>query len=96
MEKPERVKALEEAGELVGGVREDQYGDPFVNFEAVAAFWNVYLGALRVRKLAPEDVSEMMSLFKTARKLTGRPHRDNDLDDLGYTALAAEMRKRRD
>ena len=66
-----RVDVLRRAEECVCGHREQDYGSPEDNFEAIADFWETYLnrGCLandgRVH-LDASDVAMMMALFKIA------------------------------
>jgi hypothetical protein len=65
----------------------------------ISQFWTVYLNhRVSVKpsrngiiEITPVDVAEMMSLLKKARKVHGNGHPDSHVDDLGYTALAAEL-----
>lgn len=79
---------LSEAQSIVDGDRQDHYGDPVENFEAIAEFWSTYLRRrkLTVAPLAPKDVAMMMVLLKAARE-ANVPKHDNILDMAGYADL---------
>lgn len=73
------------------------HGSAENSFEMIADLWTVYLRhAKRVRgndTIRGEDVAEMMSMLKKARKIYGNSaNEDNDVDDVGYTALSAMIR----
>ncbi len=87
-EKP-RDRALIEAGVLINGDREKDYGSPQDNFATIAELWSAYRGELFV----PADVAVMMTLLKLARLSTNLSHRDSWVDGLGYLALGAELAK---
>jgi hypothetical protein len=85
------------AGKTILKDRPGVHGSAELSFEMIADFWTVYIRHIkRVRgldRLRPEDVSEMMSMLKKARKIYGDPmNTDNDVDDIGYTALAGMLR----
>lgn len=89
-----------EAAKIVTTERGNQHGGAEDSFGMIAALWTVYLENTNKMRYAndisliikPEDVAEMMSLLKKARKVHGDPtNRDNHVDDLGYTALAGQL-----
>lgn len=90
-----RVDVLRRAEECVCGHREQDYGSPEDNFEAIADFWETYLnrGCLandgRVH-LDASDVAMMMALFKIARIATGTGTADSFIDLAGYAACGGE------
>lgn len=88
---------LGDAAKTILQDRPGVHGSAENSFEMIADLWTVYLRhARRVRgfdSLRPEDVSEMMSMLKKARKIYGASNNvDNDVDDIGYTALAGMLR----
>lgn len=90
--KPERVKILEEAAELLVGQRQEDYGTPEENFKRIAAYWSIRLSDyLKINvELEERIVAEMMALLKIARTANS-PTRDTYLDLAGYAGIAAEL-----
>lgn len=97
----ERNKTVEyitdEAKRIVTKDRHDQHGNAEDSFRMIAQFWMVYLEHVNRKRpeggitIHPEDVAEMMSLLKKARKVCGYPSLDNYIDDVGYVALAGAL-----
>lgn len=96
-----RREVLQAAIETVCHDREDQYGNPENNFEAIANFWNVYLNTKHglaennklVKFIEADDVAALMMLLKIARIATGAPKRDNWVDSAGYAGCGAEIQE---
>lgn len=89
---PERVKVLKEAASLITGDREKDYGTPQVNFNRIAALWNVQAAHLLKdgAYFTPVDVALLLLQLKMARAVNS-PKRDTFVDAAGYAALAAEL-----
>lgn len=85
-----RERVLEEAGNIISGNRDLQYGEPEESFTAIADLWNAYID--KTITLTAKDVAMMMVLFKVAREATGQSKRDNLIDIAGYAACAAECK----
>lgn len=88
-----RKEYLDIAGKTICHDRQDVHGKPENCFGAIADYWSVFL-THRLRTdvdVSPADVAVMMSLFKTARWQMNPAHRDNIIDNLGYTAIAGEL-----
>lgn len=85
-----RERVLEEAGNIISGNRDLQYGEPEENFTTIADLWNTYIDKITV--LTAKDVAMMMVLLKVAREVSGRGKRDNLIDIAGYAACAAECK----
>lgn len=85
----ERGKILDEAKTVINGERQDAYGNPEDNFQAIANLWSTYLKGEVI--FDPYDVAMMMALLKIARISTGTGSRDSFVDCAGYVALAADM-----
>lgn len=88
---------LTTAGKTILKDRPGVHGSAENSFEMIGDLWTVYLRhARRVRgvdTIRPEDVAEMMSMLKKGRKIYGDPmNDDNDVDDIGYTALGGMLR----
>lgn len=83
-----------EALKTINGARQDKYGDPEDNFQVIADLWHAYLKALKsdMPPLTPDDVANLMVLFKMARIVGGMYCKDNDVDMLGYAMLGADIR----
>lgn len=91
-----REEILSVAARCVCADRQEAYGDPAVNFEAVAQMWTAYLRARCVSpgadvNINPEDVAAMMCLLKIGRIATGAGKADNWVDIAGYAALGGEI-----
>ena len=91
-----RGQILNKALDIINGDRLDTYGKPEDSFEIIGKYWTTYLqanglitgsGAL----ISPQEVAEMMMLFKIARMSGQKPSIDNYVDLAGYAAIAADM-----
>jgi len=85
MEVEFRKTILQEAGELIYGDRNAQYGDPNQDFKRTADMWT---GLLQFKikegeKIRPQDVAWMMMLLKASRAQHA-DKRDNYVDAAGY------------
>lgn len=93
------MNILQEADKIIHGDRNEQYGHPIDNHGTTAAFWNVYLAALRRRgktELGPEDVCWLNVLQKVSREATtGAGKRDTEVDVAGYAGNAEMIREER-
>lgn len=83
-----RDRVLEEAGNIISGNRDLQYGEPEESFTAIADLWNAYID--KTIALTAKDVAMMMVLLKVAREAAGQSKLDNLIDIAGYAACAAE------
>ena len=84
---------LTRAAELVSGDRAASHGPYRQNHENIAFLWN---GWLKAKFRAPfdltaEDVSQMMSLLKKARTLSGDFNPDDYYDDAAYAAISGSL-----
>ena len=82
-----RKEILENAIQTVCHDRSDQYGEPENNFRRVADLWSAYLFPLVLR---PQDVANMMILFKIARAKVNNKS-DTWIDIAGYAACGGEV-----
>ena len=95
---------LLEANAVINGERQDMYGAPEDSFEIIAGYWNVFLRE-KIKQacskrgmdkldipdlLTPLDATNMLVLFKQARKLGQKPCRDNYVDACGYEGIGAD------
>jgi len=81
---------LDEAKQLVTKNRAGTHGNAIETLDALAEFWRsyIYVRTGDVVYLNGSDVAEMLCMLKLARKCTGKFHRDNYADTIGYAALA--------
>ena len=80
---------LQEAEQIIYGDREQTYGAPGKNLQAIADFWTVHL---RHKynfngEVTTDDVCQMMILVKQARRINDPTHHDSQVDIAGYIAL---------
>ena len=80
---------LDEAKKLIGGDRQEDYGDKLTNHENIADFWSVFLQ----KKITAHDVAICMALVKVAR-LMNQHKKDSYLDMAAYAAIAGEIEVR--
>jgi len=80
---------LKEATELVGGDRQEEYGDKLTNHTNIADFWSIFLK----KKITAHDVAICMALVKIAR-LMHQHKKDSYLDLAAYAAIAGEIETR--
>ena len=80
---------LEEANKLIGGDRNDDYGDKLTNHQNIAALWSVFLR----KNITPHDVAMCMALVKVARLMHAHK-KDSYLDLAAYAAIAGEIEAR--
>jgi len=80
---------LKEATELVGGERQEEYGDKLTNHTNIADFWSIFLK----KKITAHDVAICMALVKIAR-LMHQHKKDSYLDLAAYAAIAGEIETR--
>lgn len=73
----------DEAGKLVTGARNDQYGPPSEALTRVADLWGAYLGV----PLDASDVAKLMMLLKLARTMN-EYKRDSFVDAVAYLLIA--------
>ena len=77
---------LEEANKLIGGDRNDDYGDKLTNHKNIAALWSIFLR----KTITPHDVAMCMALVKVARLMHAHK-KDSYLDLAAYAAIAGEI-----
>lgn len=88
MPKKNRTEVLEEAGRLVNGDRNVDYGDPISDFRTTAAMWSAYLSRRLGSpvSLEPHDVAALMACVKISRISWVPEKSDNWVDLAGYAA----------
>ena len=82
---------LDEAKKVIGGDRQEDYGDKLKNHQNIADFWSVFLQ----KKITAHDVAICMALVKVAR-LMNQHKKDSYLDMAAYAAIAGEIEARTD
>jgi|GEM_PF-401732 hypothetical protein len=85
-----RFDILDTAGEIVGGHRVTDYGEPEDNFGVIARLWSAYLGI----DISDVDVSMLMVLFKAGRIKSGTATEDSFVGICGYAACGGEIAER--
>ena len=88
-----RRRILDDAQEVTSHGRNLAYGNPSVNFQRIAALWNVYLDQRaqgRNAPIEPYETAVMVALLKIARIMHDPSTRDNFVDLAGYAATAWE------
>ena len=80
---------LDEAKKLIGGDRQEEYGDKLKNHQNIADLWSVFLE----KKITAHDVAICMALVKVAR-LMNQHKKDSYLDMAAYAAIAGEIEAR--
>ena len=78
---------LAEAGKLISGGREADYGDPHKNFSDIAKGWSLIVG----KNISPAEVTLMMAWLKISRLFKTPAHTDSWIDLVGYAALGGEL-----
>ena len=95
-----RSDILQEAMDLISGDRDNSYGDPVENFQAIADFWQVYLmrtiGSRDGLDVKPHDVAVMMALVKIARMPWTPDKRDHWADLAGYAGCGWDCVQRQE
>lgn len=84
-------KIFKEAGALINGDRQKDYGKPQENFARIADRWEQHLGD----EIEPWVVCVLMCELKLARLANGVYHHDSVVDAISYLALAAELHEER-
>lgn len=85
-----RQDILQEAGVVINGDRDMQYGTPEENFARIADLWTVHLGI----RVLPHDVAAMMILLKVARLRVSPDNEDHWIDMAGYAACGGEVARK--
>ena len=80
---------LKEANKLIGGNRNDDYGDKLTNHQNIAALWSIFLR----KNITPHDAAMCMALVKVARLMHAHK-KDSYLDLAAYAAIAGEIEAR--
>ena len=88
------MNILEEANKIIYGDREQTYGHPSKNLDAIAMYWSTHIFNKFnvVLDLTAEDVCWMMVDLKKARQLN-QHKRDNVVDAAGYIALIERIQE---
>ena len=86
-----RVDILNQAKTIITKDRAATHGDAEDSFARIADAWSWWLGTRLQGDLTAYDIAQMMSLFKKVRAQGNMGHADNGIDDVGYSAIAAEI-----
>jgi len=101
------MSAKEQVTEILDD-RHSKYGEASDTLQLIADYWNAFLHGINGHsrdyktsrvELTPEQVAQMMVLFKVARTQRGSwaehgDPTDDMLDTIGYATLAADVRQR--
>lgn len=95
---PPRIEILEDAIEITGHIRANEYGDVVHNMERMAYMMSAWI---KVRHgvevpLDGEDVAKMMGIVKDIRSIASKTHKDNYVDKAAYSAIEYECRIAKD
>ena len=90
-----RKEVLKIAAQLITEDRAKQHGSARDNFTLVAEYWSSHINARHRTniKLKPNDVCDLMELFKLGRRNTSPDNMENYIDAAGYSSLSYEMVK---
>lgn len=82
----QKFSMLQQAEALIGGQRQQDYGNKLQNFSQIAMLWQ---GTLAMKlapgmRLTPEDVALCMMQVKIARLAKSPDHKDSIVDVAGY------------
>ena len=86
-----RTQILDAARKAITVDRAATHGLAEDNFAAIAGHWTWWLGSRLSSPLTAYDVAQMLVGFKQARGRGNPGHADNHVDQVGYSALAAEI-----
>lgn len=91
---PKSTRVIDEANTIIYGDREQTYGNPGKNLNAIATMWSTYLSSKYGTpvELDAHDVCMMMVQLKVCREAHKRT-RDNTVDIIGYTALTDRIKE---
>lgn len=84
----ERDRILAEAGRLISGDRERDYGSAVEDFTRTGKMWAAILG---VDEVTAEQVAMCMTALKLGRLCNTPNHRDSWVDAIGYLALGGDI-----
>ena len=85
-----RGEILNTARELTDGDRNEQYGDPYLEYERLGKVWGARLGIT----IAPHQAALMMADLKANRLWFNPGHEDSPVDGAAYFAIAGECGQR--
>ena len=80
---------LDEAKKLIGGNRQQDYGEKLTNHQNIADFWSIFLK----KKITAHDVAICMALVKVARLMHQRK-KDSYRALAAYAVIAGEIEAR--
>lgn len=78
-----------QAGRLLAGDRQAEYGDARNTHERIAVMWNALIP--QGSRIQPTDVALMMIALKLVRAAKNPSHRDSWVDIVGYAEIGARL-----
>lgn len=85
-----RINVLIEAGDLIDGDRNNQYGPPSADFERTAALWSAMGFRVNGENVRGHQVAMAMACLKLSRLAWNPGKRDSWVDLAGYAACGFE------
>ena len=85
-----RGEILETARSLTEGDRNASYGDPYPEYQRLAAVWGARLGV----KIEAHQAAIMMADLKANRLWDNPGHQDSPIDGAAYHSIAGECGQR--
>lgn len=97
------AEMLNATAKLVGGQRDEDYGDKYTNHFRIAKLWSMWLEERTLTwvpdgseedltfQITPYDVAMMMLLVKVARLMHSPGHQDSHIDIAGYASILEEI-----
>ena len=81
---------LDQARQLVGHDRHQEYGDPTENMTRTAAMLSAYLGERKGTEIGPHDVAVFGIILKLGRIAENPESLDSWIDVAGYSSIGFE------
>jgi len=90
-------KIFEQAANLANGDRNDVYGHPTPDLDAIGLAWSAILSPLLKDDvlIEGERVALCMAALKLVRHSVGKSHADNLIDACSYTAIVDAIERSR-
>lgn len=93
----QKFSMLQQAEDLIGGQRQQDYGNKLQNFSQIAMLWQGTL-AMKLapgQRITPEDVALCMMQVKIARLAKSPDHKDSIVDVAGYAGCYDTLQEER-
>jgi len=91
---PDRIEILKEAGGLIVGDRNNEYGEPYDNMKQTLNLIKAYIGDRKGSELVVTDVPLIMICIKLGRLGGNLRSTDSYKDIIGYCAIAYECQNK--